>query len=329
MIFIEGISTDPHFNLAMEQYVFDSFDRSEQYFMLWQNHNAIIIGKNQNTIEEINQAYVKEHDISVVRRLSGGGAVYHDLGNLNYTLIMDRKDNDKLDFQLFTEPVAKVLNDMGIAAEVNGRNDITIDGKKFSGNAQYVKGGRIMHHGTIMYDSDLSVVGSALKVSRDKIESKGVKSVASRVTNIKEHMENPISIEEFKKKFVEGFLKHTEVTRYSLSEEDIEKINRIKEERYDKWEWNYGDSPRCNILKERRFENCGKIELYIVLNKGRITEISSRGDYFGSGDFCDLKEKLVGCPLSEDALNEVLAGVDIGYYYNNLTQQDFIDLMLT
>ena len=328
MIFIEGISTDPRFNLAMEQYVFDSFDKSEEYFLLWQNHNSIIIGKHQNTIEEINQAFVKENDISVVRRLSGGGAVYHDLGNLNYTIIVDRKDNDKLDFKLFTGPVAAVLNEMGVSAEVNGRNDITIDGKKFSGNAQYIKGGRIMHHGTIMYDSDLSVVGSALNVSQDKIESKGVKSVRSRVTNIKEHMGNPVPIEVFKEKFISGFFKDMDVAMYTLTEEDIQNINRIKKERYDKWEWNYGYSPKYNVLKERRFDDCGKVELYMVVKDGRIEEITSRGDYFGSGDFSDIEERLVGILINEDALRTALRGLDIAYYYNNLTETDFVDLLI-
>lgn len=328
MIFIEGISTDPRFNLAMEQYVFDSFDKSEEYFLLWQNHNSIIIGKHQNTVEEINQTFVKENDISVVRRLSGGGAVYHDLGNLNYTIIVDRKDNDKLDFKLFTEPVANALKEMGISAEVNGRNDITIDGKKFSGNAQYIKGGRIMHHGTIMYDSNLAVVSSALNVSQDKIESKGVKSVRSRVTNIKEHMENPVPIEVFKEKFIAGLLGSADVTRYSLTEEDIENINRIKAERYDKWEWNYGYSPKYNVLKERRFEDCGKIELYMNIRDGRIEEISSRGDYFGSGDFSDIEERLVGRTLKEEDIRSALAGLDIGRYYNNLKEENFIELIL-
>ena len=174
MTFIEVKTTDPDFNLALEQYVFDQMPRNRGYFMLWQNDNAIIVGRHQNTLAEINEAFVREHGIRVVRRLSGGGAVYHDMGNLNFTYIVDASGGARLDLKLFCQPVADALGALGVQAEVNGRNDITIGGQKFSGNAQYVREGRVMHHGTILFDSDLSVVGQALKVDREKIAAKGV-----------------------------------------------------------------------------------------------------------------------------------------------------------
>ena len=160
--FIDVSSTDPDFNLALEQYVFDTLPRDRNYFMLWRNDNAVIVGRHQNTLAEVNEPYIKEHGIRVVRRLSGGGAVYHDLGNLNFTYIQDSASGIQLDLAMFCRPLAQAISALGAAAEVNGRNDITIDGKKFSGNAQYVKDGRVMHHGTIMFDSDLSRAGLAL-----------------------------------------------------------------------------------------------------------------------------------------------------------------------
>lgn len=164
--YLDLMTTDPSYNLAMEQHVFDCLPRDRMYFMLWQNDNAIIVGKYQNTIAEINEEAVRERGIRVVRRLSGGGAVYHDMGNLNFTFITDVGESNALDLKLFCEPVVRTLATLGVKAEVNGRNDITIDGKKFSGNSQYIRQGRVMHHGTIMFDSDLSVVSEALRVDR-------------------------------------------------------------------------------------------------------------------------------------------------------------------
>ena len=186
--YLDLMTTDPSYNLAMEQYVFDCLPRDRMYFMLWQNDNAIIVGKYQNTIAEINEEAVRERGIRVVRRLSGGGAVYHDMGNLNFTFITDVGESNALDLKLFCEPVVRTLATLGVKAEVNGRNDITIDGKKFSGNSQYLRQGRVMHHGTIMFDSDLSVVGEALRVDPTKIQTKGIRSVRSRVTNVAEHL---------------------------------------------------------------------------------------------------------------------------------------------
>ena len=203
MIFINNTySTDPTFNLAFEEYVFESMDQNETYFMLWQNDHAIIVGKHQNTIEEINQDFVKEQGIKVVRRLTGGGAVYHDLGNLNFTFIVNNDSGKPFDFQSFTRPVVKALQSLGVNAEFNGRNDITIDGKKFSGNSQYAKRGRVLHHGTVLFNSKLDTVQNALKVKKDKIESKGVKSVKSRVTNIADYLEPGFTLEDFKKALV-------------------------------------------------------------------------------------------------------------------------------
>lgn len=327
MIYIESPSNDPYFNLALEQYVFDNMSKDNEYFMLWQNDNAVIVGKHQNTIAEINQEYVKEKNISVVRRLSGGGAVYHDLGNLNFTFIVDDTDIKKFDFSKFCNPIVKSLKKLDVEAEINGRNDITIDGKKFSGNSQYTKRKRIMHHGTILYNSNIDVVSSALKVSKDKIESKGVKSVKSRITNVKDYINKDIPIEEFKKLLVEYMFENGDINEYKLTYKDFLEIDAIKKNRYDTWEWNYGTSPRYNILKERRFEGCGKLEVYMDIQGGIIKSCYIHGDYFGNGDSKDIANKIIGCKLKFNEIYEAISDINIGDYFNKLASNDFVNLI--
>ncbi|WZL72762.1 lipoate--protein ligase [Clostridiaceae bacterium 35-E11] len=328
MYYIESPSVDPYFNLALEQYVFDCLDPNNKYFMLWQNNNTIVVGKHQNTIEELNTTFVKENKINVVRRLSGGGAVYHDLGNLNFTFIVNENEYDYLDFAAFCDPIVKTLKRFEIEAEVNGRNDIIIDGKKFSGNSQYVKRKRIMHHGTILYDSNLDIVGKALSVSKDKIESKGLKSVKSRVTNVKSYMKQDIPLEEFKKVLLENMAENNEIVQYHLTNEDIEKIYKLKKEVYDTWEWNYGASPRYTIQKERRVEGCGKIEIHMNVNEGMIEDIAFYGDYFSYEDQEKIVELLKGQWYEESKIRELLLNVDIGMYFNNLDLDTFISIMM-
>ncbi|HIY04949.1 MAG TPA: lipoate--protein ligase [Candidatus Anaerotignum merdipullorum] len=329
MRYIKSPSTDAKFNLALEQYVFDRMDRSQSYFMLWQNDHAVIIGKHQNTIGEINEPYVREHHIDVVRRLSGGGAVYHDLGNLNFTFIVSEGDGlQSFDFSVFCRPIVQALAHFGVEAQINGRNDMTIAGKKFSGNSQYAKQGRIMHHGTILYDSDLDMVSKALQVSQDKIVSKGVQSVRSRVTNVREYMKEDIPVEAFWEKLEQYMAAETGMQAYTLTEEDIARIRVIQQQRYDTWEWNYGASPQYRIRKERRFEGCGKVEAYMEVEKGILHQLDFYGDYFGNGEKQQLIDALIGSKMEESALQKRLEDIDVGEYVCHLTQKDLIALLL-
>lgn len=268
MYYLESGSHDPGFNLALEQYVFDRLDRAHAYCMLWQNDNAIIVGKNQNTVGEINAAYVKEHGIRVVRRLSGGGAVYHDLGNINFTFIVDSGATAAFDFSTFCRPIVKALEHFGVHAEINGRNDMTIDGKKFSGNSQYGKQGRTMHHGTILYDSDLEVVGKALTVSRDKLEGKGIQSVRSRVTNVRPYIAGDISTEAFFAALRDFLFQEYALQPYRLSQGQLAEIRALQAERYDQWSWNYGASPHTGSARPGRWTDAESWRFFWMCRKG-------------------------------------------------------------
>ncbi|MDD4570740.1 MAG: lipoate--protein ligase family protein, partial [Tepidanaerobacteraceae bacterium] len=198
MLYIRNDSNDPYFNMALDEYVVKHLDRSDDYFYFYQNRPTVVIGRNQNTIEEVNSEYVKNHDITVVRRMSGGGAVYHDLGNINFSFVVDYRKEDFNSIERFAKAIIKALGKFGVDAEFSGRNDISIAGKKFSGNAQYVTKKRILHHGTLLFDSDLTVLTKALHVKTEKIKSKGIKSVKSRVTNVKDYLKTDATVWEFK-----------------------------------------------------------------------------------------------------------------------------------
>ncbi|MBC3900100.1 lipoate--protein ligase [Acetobacterium malicum] len=327
MKYINWKETDPQMNLAFEEYVFNQMDKGESYFLLWQNDNAVIVGKHQNTIEEINQEYVREKDIKVVRRLSGGGAVYHDLGNLNFTFIVNDHGQEQFDFQTFTRPLVEALKTLGVNAEFNSRNDIAIDGKKFSGNSQYAKRGRILHHGTILFNSNLATIQSALKVKKDKIESKGIKSVKSRVTNISDYLNEEYTLDDFKTALLKAMFENDNLETITLLEEEIQAIEQLKTEKYATWDWNYGKSPQYNLRKERKCD-FGLITVLLQVVKGEIKEIHFYGDYFGNGDIQELEALFTGIKPTEEALLEVLKNIELADYINGLDSKTLIDLIL-
>jgi lipoate-protein ligase A len=324
MVYIESDSRDPYYNLALEEYVFEHMDRNESYFILWQNSNTIVIGKYQNTSEEINREFVDAHGIKVARRLSGGGAVYHDEGNLNFTLIVDKDEKGEFDFKLFAKPVIEALKTFGIKAEFNGRNDITIAGKKFSGNSQYIKGGRILHHGCIMLDSNLENVSNALRVRDTKFQSKSVKSVHSRVTTINENSSEHISMTAFKEALRKAFLDENSRT-YVLTDEDRENIGKLKTGKYETWEWNYGMSPVYSVSREKKFDS-GLVSIYMETKNQSIEDIKIYGDFFGNGDVGELEQMLRGVKL-DDNLAQTLEEFDIEKYMQGIKASDIAELL--
>ena len=321
-------TTDAAWNLAAEQYVFDELPNDRSYLMLWQNRNAVIVGKYQNTAAEINAKYVKEHEIQVVRRLSGGGAVYHDLGNLNFSFITDAAGSGKIDFKGFCQPVIRILRSFGIPAELNGRNDMTVEGKKFSGNAQYIRKGRVLHHGTILFDSDLEAVGCALHADTEKLENKGVASVRSRVTNLRPWFSEEIGLEAFREALLAEFLRKNPGDPYLFTETDFQAIDEIRRQRYASWDWNYGQSPSGSMEKKRRIEGCGTVRVSLSTDRGRIRSLRFSGDFFSTLGPELLSERLIGAPLNEEGLIQALDELDPGLYLHGMTKENLLRLLL-
>lgn len=328
MIYIRNLDNDPAFNLALEQFVFESLDRTREYFLLWQNDNAIIVGRYQNTEREINQSFVRKKGIRIVRRISGGGAVYHDLGNLNYTFICDRQKGEGLDFDIFCSYIVEALAELGVKAYKNGRNDLLIEGRKFSGCAQYFRGNRVLHHGTLLFDSNLQFLSQALSPPKDKIESKGIKSVTSRVTNIRPFLKQDIPLKDFWLALECFLAREKNWEEYQLNANELAKVQQIKRDRYDLWEWNHGSSPSYNLLKERRVEGCGKLEFYLQVNNGVIKSVSLFGDFFGAENLRDLCQNFIGCRMEYDELLEAIKHLNIREMLYNVTAEDLVRILI-
>ncbi|MCV6815133.1 lipoate--protein ligase [Streptococcus uberis] len=322
MKYIVNKSNNPAYNIALEAYAFRELLSEDEIFILWINEPAIIIGKHQNTIQEINKEYIDAHGIHVARRLSGGGAVYHDLNNLNYTIISNKSEEGAFDFKTFSQPVIETLADLGIKAEFTGRNDLEINGKKFCGNAQAYYKGRMMHHGCLLFDVDMTVLGDALKVSKDKIESKGIKSVRARVTNILDELPEKITVNEFSDKIL-AKMKETypDMTEYILSEDELAKIQKSADEQFGNWDWVYGKAPEYTIERNVRYP-AGKINTFANVEKSVIKNIKIYGDFFGIKDVQDIEELLVGTRYENKDVLEKLKTIDTTQYFSGMTVEE-------
>ncbi len=334
MIFVSNEEiTDPRINLAIETYLLQEMPVEEPILLFYINEPSIIIGRNQNTIEEINTEYVEEKGIHVVRRLSGGGVVYHDFGNLNFSFIMPDDGESFRNFAKVTQPIIDALHDMGVeGAELKGRNDLVIDDKKFSGNAMYATNGRMFAHGTLMFDSDVNEVVNALKVRKDKIESKGIKSIRSRVTNIKPYLTDShqnMSTKDFRQEILLKIFETDKVENvnvYKLTEEDWKKINKIADDRYRNWDWNYGRSPEFDLVRRQRFA-IGSIEAKMNVSEGEIKEIKIFGDFFGLGEISDVETILTGVKYNKEAIKEAVTKIDVKKYFGNVEAEDLVGLL--
>ena len=326
MYFIEGQSHDPAYNLALEEYLYRSVNEGHPgYFLLWQNAPSIIVGRFQNTAQEVNRPFVEERGIHVVRRISGGGAVYHDLGNVNYSFIVPNDEGTPFDFARHARPVIDALAKLGVEAESGGRNDLLIDGRKFSGSAQHMDRRRLLHHGTLLFDSDLSILEQALSVDEEKFTSKGFKSVRSRVTNILPMLPEPISVEEFIDA-LRGALSGTETS--SLDEAQLSEIRGLRDEKYATWEWNWGASPEFTERKARRFP-WGKVEALLNVKEGVIRQARFYGDYFGTENREEIERLLEGRVYKEDALREALEGFPLERSFKGAGTEEFLTFLMS
>jgi lipoate---protein ligase len=323
MLIIKRHHTDPYVNLATEEYVLKEI--SDDSFMLWRNEPSIIVGKHQNTLAEINIEYVKSNGIKVVRRLSGGGAVFHDLGNLNFTFTMKGENDNLINFRKYTEPILEVLQKLGIDARFEGRNDLTIGGKKFSGNAMHIWNNKVLSHGTLLFSAHMPDLQQALNADPLKFTDKAVKSIRSRVTNISEHLKESLDVGQFAELIEEHILtKYPDARLYELTEKDHQKIHELVEKKYGTWEWNFGYSPKYNFRKTIRTTNSGTLEFNFNVADGRITEIRIFGDYFNIRETEEIENALTGISHNEDQIRKTLLPLNLSDYFNNITIEEFI-----
>lgn len=323
MLCIKSTTHNPSFNLATEEYLLKN--KQEDCFYLYINGPSIIVGKHQNTLAEINVDYVKNSNIDVIRRLSGGGAVFHDPGNLNFTFIKKGEKDQLVDFRKYTKPILDVLQNLGVNARFEGRNDLTIDGKKFSGNAEHVYKDKILHHGTLLFSSKLPDLSQALKVNPLKYKDKAVKSIRSRVTNINEHLAEPISLEVFEEKIMTHIRDmYTESRIYELTDEDKAAIQKLVDEKYGTWDWNFGYSPEYNFQKGIKTQG-GHIEINLDVNQGIIQKVKIFGDFFNTRDIAEIEQILIGTPHEYNHIREQLKSVDISQYFSKVTHEEFLN----
>lgn len=286
-------STDPYFNLAAEEYFLKNFQ--ENYFMLWRSQPTVVVGKHQNALAEINHDFVHEHHIPVARRLSGGGTVFHDLGNLNFTFIRNVEKIQEVNFKVFTFPIVEALKTLGIDAYTTGRNDLLIEGKKISGNAEHVHRNRVLHHGTLLFNSQLDALKGALKVDLSKFEDKAVQSNRSEVTNIAPYLPEPMSVEDFSNRlFAEISKQITGSQEYFPTEADLEAIQKLSDEKYRTWDWIFGYSPKYRFKNKFQTPK-GEIAINLLVEKGLLVEVEITGAISETSGQ-QIKGALLGCP---------------------------------
>ena len=330
MLFVDNAGvTDAHLNLALEEHVLRNRMGDDDLLLFYVNAPAIIIGRNQNTAEEINSDVVAEKDIRVVRRVSGGGAVYHDLGNLNFSFMTRDVHNRFNRYDRFNGPVVDVLRELGVPAEIGGRNDIIADGRKISGNAQFATPDRMLSHGTLLLDSNLDDVTAALRPKPGKVESKGVKSVRSRVANISEFLPAPIDVAELRERILErifGTRDREKLPLLALDERDWSAARELMGRKYGTMAWNYGENPRSNVQRAQRFAG-GEIDVRIDVQEGRVAGLRIFGDFMGRHDVDTIEKRLLGVLYERASVVNELADLDLTAFFSGITRDEVLSIL--
>lgn len=328
MIYLKCDSDSANFNFALEKYAMEELDLSDEYFMFWRTRPTLMVGRYQNTLAEINMSVAKANNINIIRRITGGGTIYTDLNGWQFSFIAKNTGTNQpkqIDFEHFTRPVLDALHTLGVRACLSGRNDLVVEGKKISGNAQYVRKDVTLHHGSLLFDTNLENLVRALTPDDEKLVTKGIQSVRQRVANIAEYMEDKISTLEFRDIMLRHLLKNAQT--HTLSSADISRVNEIKQARFDTWEWNFGNNPKYNISKEKRFAG-GKLCVQSFVEEGKISDIRFYGDFFAKEGLDKLALHFLGCPYKEDEILKVLRENGAEHYFYNISIDDILSCII-
>ena len=322
MKFFYNSSGDAPFNLALEELIASRIE--EDVFMLWRNRSAVIVGRNQNTAAEVDSSYAKENNIQIVRRMTGGGAVYHDFGNINYTICTAGRQLGDDAFARNAACVVEALRAMDIPAEFSGRNDIIVDGKKISGSAKTVLSARTLFHGTLLFDTDLSVLTKVLSPDPDKIRAKGIKSVRSRVGNLREYFPD-MEVEDFITAFTNKIISMNNAVLEDIPEELQLEAEELADKKYRSWQWNYGTAMSYSFSKKRRFD-FGTVQLNFNVKENCIADLAICGDFFGSSDISVLCRELEGASLEPATLAQAIKKIPVEKFIHGAESSDIISL---
>jgi lipoate---protein ligase len=299
---------DPFFCLAAEEYLMKK--KSDDIFMIWQSNNTVVVGKHQNAMAEINYPFIHKNNINVARRISGGGTVFHDKGNVNFSFIKNVNSPSEINFKHFVQPIINALGSLNIMAVTSGRNDILVQGKKISGNAEHIFKNRVLHHGTLLFDSDLELLSRSIKVVPGKYYGKAVQSNRSAVTNIIPYLKNNWTVDDFSLFLLDYQLKIPGNTNYRLSEEDNLAIQKLVSEKFNTWDWNFGYSPKYIFKNETRIDG-KRINVKLQVEKGHISDSEITGEFFTAAQSSRLTMTLKGARHFHDILRDTLSKTNI------------------
>jgi lipoate-protein ligase A len=311
--------------MAFDEYCLESLPVDEPVFYLWQNKPSVIVGFNQEVNTEVNLDYLNQQGITLARRVTGGGAVYHDLGNLNYTIVGRSEDLER-DYPEYASLMMKALQALGVPATISGRNDILVEGKKVSGFAKRVCRNRLMVHGTLMYQVDVDVLTNVLNTSHSKLQSKGIASVRSRVANLSDYLPELADIQSFKNRLEDILSNHYADEEYQLSEDDMENIQCLADEKFSTWEWNYGRSPKATLVHTARLA-CGTVEIHLTLAENRIATCRFGGDFLGNLPTSEVEAALTGVPYEKNEIRKCLSKIEISRYFDRVLVDDLLEMM--
>jgi len=325
MLCILSPYTNPYFNLASEEYLLKNFQ--EDLFLLYRNTPSIVVGKHQNTLAEINLPFVQEQEILVARRISGGGTVFHDLGNLNFAFFTSGKEGELVDYKRATLPILEALKEMRLEARLGKRNELLLKGLKISGTASHVFKQRVLHHGTLLFSSEMGKLSAALKSDKERFTDRAVKSVRSSVTNISDHLTEGMDVEMFQERILDHMLRtYKDARPYQFSQTDIAEIKVLRDSKYSTWEWNFGYSPKYQFCRSISFKT-GSLELHMNVEKGVIKDLKIVGDFTSMKDIVLLETLLVGTIHDPETIRNKLSDIDVSNYIRGLQNEELLSGM--